>query len=61
MTKMTKDELEEMELGARLRLLEREGIMERFIDDDGLVWWRLTAKGIAGVKARKGRKTADTD
>jgi hypothetical protein len=61
MTKMTKDERDELEFGARLRLLERDGIMERFIDDDGMVWWRPTAKCIAGVKARKGRKTADTD
>jgi len=42
MTKMTKDEL----IG-ELRSLERRGLAESFIDTDGKVKWRLTAKGIA--------------
>jgi hypothetical protein len=42
MTKMTKDELK-----AVLRSLERKGIIESFIDADGEVRWRTTAKGIA--------------
>jgi hypothetical protein len=32
---------------AALRSLERDGLMESFINDDGEVHWRLTAKGIA--------------
>jgi len=42
MTKMTKDELK-----ALLRSLERKGMIESFIDADGEVYWRITAKGIA--------------
>ena len=42
MTKMTDDELI-----AVLRSLERNGMIESFIDADGEVYWRITAKGIA--------------
>ena len=42
MTKMTKDELK-----ALLRSLDRKGMIESFIDADGEVYWRITAKGIA--------------
>jgi hypothetical protein len=42
MTKMTDDELI-----AVLRSLERKGMIESFIDADGEVYWRITAKGIA--------------
>jgi len=42
MTKMTDDELI-----AVLRSLERNGMIESFIDADGKVYWRITAKGIA--------------
>jgi len=42
MTKMTDDELI-----AVLRSLERKGMIESFIDTDGEVYWRITAKGIA--------------
>ena len=42
MTKMKKDELK-----ALLRSLERKGMIESFIDADGEVYWRITAKGIA--------------
>ena len=42
MTKMTKDELK-----ALLRSLERKGMIESFIDADGEVYWRRTAKGNA--------------
>jgi DNA-binding MarR family transcriptional regulator len=44
MTKMTKDELE-----ALLRSLERKGMIESFIDADGEVRLRRTAKGNAVV------------
>jgi hypothetical protein len=40
MTKMTKDELI-----AALRALDRKGMIESFIDADGEVCWRITAKG----------------
>ena len=39
---MTKDELI-----AVLRTLERKGMIESFIDIDGEVYWRCTAKGNA--------------
>jgi len=42
MTKMTDDELI-----AVLRSLERKGMIESFIDADGEVYWRRTAKGNA--------------
>ena len=42
MTKMTDDELI-----AVLRSLERRGMIESFIDIDGEVYWRCTAKGNA--------------
>ena len=42
MTKMTKDELK-----ALLCSLERKGLIESRIGDDGEVRWRITAKGIA--------------
>ena len=48
MTKMTKDELKDLSLlKASLRSLERKGMIESFIDADGEVRWRITAKGIA--------------
>jgi hypothetical protein len=46
MTKMTDDELI-----ASLRSLERSGMIESFIDADGKVYWRITAKGIAASDA----------
>ena len=42
---MTKDELI-----AVLRALERKGMIESFIDTDGEVYWRSTAKGIAWAR-----------
>ena len=42
MTKMTDDELI-----AVLRALERKGMIESRIDEDGGVRWRVTAKGMA--------------
>ena len=59
MTKMTKDELKallrsldrkgmiESLVKASLRSLERKGMIESFIDIDGEVYWRCTAKGNA--------------
>ena len=59
MTKMTKDELKallrsldrkgmiESLVKASLRSLERRGMIESFIDIDGEVYWRCTAKGNA--------------
>jgi hypothetical protein len=56
---MTKDELKallrsldrkgmiESLVKASLRSLERRGMIESFIDTDGEVYWRCTAKGIA--------------
>ena len=46
MTKMTDDELI-----AVLRSLERNGMIESFIDADGKVYWRITAKGRAVRRA----------
>ena len=46
MTKMTNDELI-----AVLRALERKGMIESRIGEDGEVRWRITAKGIAAGEA----------
>ena len=44
---MKDSELYELELiaAAALRSLERDGLIESFIGDDGEVWWRHTAAG----------------
>ena len=45
---MNDSEIYFLELAAAaLRSLERDGLIESFINDDGEVWWRITAKGIA--------------
>jgi len=62
MTQMTEDELKavlreadrkgmlEIWVNAYLRSLERRGLIESFIDTDGEVYWRSTAKGIAWAR-----------
>jgi len=62
MTKMTKDELKavlreadrkgmlESWVNAYLRSLESRALIESFIDTDGEVYWRSTAKGIAWAR-----------
>jgi len=44
----------ESSVKASLRSLERRGLIESFIDTDGEVYWRSTAKGIAYARNKWG-------